>query len=62
MDALKQSLKGKASAKRAAHSPAAAGTARRPAKKAHRSAARARKAGDFQFFKTANNHNCHRPV
>ena len=45
MDALKQSLKGKASAKRASHSPARRGTQRRPAKKAHRSAARARKAG-----------------
>jgi DNA end-binding protein Ku len=43
MDALKQSLKGKASAKRA-HSPARRAT-HRPAKKAHRSAARARKAG-----------------
>ena len=42
MDALKQSLKGKASAKR--HSPARR-TMRRPAKKAHRSVARARKAG-----------------
>src|SRR5580698_6300309 len=42
MDALKQSLKGKASAKRAAHSPARRAT-HRPAKKAHRSAARARK-------------------
>jgi Ku protein len=42
MDALKQSLKGKASAKR--HSPARR-TMRRPAKKPHRSAARARKAG-----------------
>jgi Ku protein len=44
MDALKQSLKGRASAKRAAHSPARRAT-HRPAKKAHRSAARARKAG-----------------
>jgi DNA end-binding protein Ku len=43
MDALKQSLKGKGSAKRAA-SPARRAT-HRPAKKAHRSAARARKAG-----------------
>jgi len=42
MDALKQSLKGKASAKR--HSPARRAM-RQPAKKAHRSAARARKAG-----------------
>jgi Ku protein len=45
MDALKQSLKGKASAGRGAR-PAARRTAhRRPAKKAHRSAARQRKAG-----------------
>jgi DNA end-binding protein Ku len=44
MDALKQSLKGKASAKRAGHSPARRAS-HRPAKKAHRSAARARKAG-----------------
>jgi DNA end-binding protein Ku len=42
MDALKQSLKGKSTVKR--HSPARR-TAHRPAKKAHRSAARARKAG-----------------
>jgi len=42
MDALKQSLKGKGSAKRA-HSPPRR-TTHRPAKKAHRSAARARKA------------------
>ena len=42
MDALKQSLKGKGAAKR--HSPARRAT-HRPAKKAHRSAARARKAG-----------------
>src|SRR5450631_4190023 len=42
MDALKQSLKGRASAKRSAP-PRRAG--RRPARKAHRSAARARKAG-----------------
>jgi DNA end-binding protein Ku len=41
MDALKQSVKGRASAKR--HSPAQR-TTHRPAKKAHRSAARARKA------------------
>ena len=45
MDALKQSLKGKASAKRGAHAPARRAGQRRPAKKAHRSAARARKAG-----------------
>jgi DNA end-binding protein Ku len=45
MDALKASLKGKASTKRAAHAPARRGTPRRPAKKVHRSAARARKAG-----------------
>jgi DNA end-binding protein Ku len=44
MDALKQSLKGRAAAKRPAHAPARR-TTRRPAKKAHRSAARARKAG-----------------
>jgi DNA end-binding protein Ku len=43
MDALQQSLKGKASAKRSAHSRARRAT-HRPAKKAHRSAARARKA------------------
>src|ERR1700704_3179725 len=44
MDALKASLKGKAAAKRRA--PAARrAPARRAAKKAHRSAARARKAG-----------------
>jgi DNA end-binding protein Ku len=42
MDALKQSLKGRAPAKR--RSPARR-TSHRPAKKAHRSAARARKAG-----------------
>src|SRR6195256_2895783 len=42
MDALQQSLKGKASTKRS-HSPARRAT-HRPAKKAHRSAARARKA------------------
>jgi len=45
MDALKQSLKGKASTKRAAHAPARRAGQRRPAKKTHRSAARARKAG-----------------
>jgi DNA end-binding protein Ku len=45
MDALKQSLKGKASAKRAAHAPARRAGQRRAAKKAHRSAARTRKAG-----------------
>jgi DNA end-binding protein Ku len=44
MDALQQSLTGKASAKRSAHSRARRATPR-PAKKAHRSAARARKAG-----------------
>ena len=46
MDALRQSLKGKASAKRGGH--ASSRTSRRtprPAKKAHRSAARQRKAG-----------------
>jgi DNA end-binding protein Ku len=42
MDALKQSLKGKAPSKRA---PAARRTGHRAPKKAHRSAARARKAG-----------------
>jgi DNA end-binding protein Ku len=45
MDALKQSLKGKPSAKRASHSPARRPAPRRAAKKAHRSAARARKTG-----------------
>jgi DNA end-binding protein Ku len=45
MDALKQSLKGKASTKRAAHSPARRQASRRAAKKAHRSTARARKTG-----------------
>ena len=44
MDALKQSLKGRASAKRSAHTPSRRAT-HRPARKAHRSAARARKAG-----------------
>jgi DNA end-binding protein Ku len=44
MDALKQSLKGRASAKRSAHAPSRRAT-HRPARKAHRSAARARKAG-----------------
>ena len=45
MDALKQSLKGKASAKKAAHSPVRRPAQPRPAKKAHRSSARSRKAG-----------------
>jgi DNA end-binding protein Ku len=45
MDALKQSLKTKAPAKRAAHAPARRAGQRRPTKKAHRSAARGRKAG-----------------
>ena len=45
MDALKQSLKGRASAKRGSHAPARRAAPRRAAKKAHRSAARARKAG-----------------
>jgi DNA end-binding protein Ku len=46
MDALKQSLKGKSAAKRRAHAPAARRTTHhRTAKKANRSAARARKAG-----------------
>jgi DNA end-binding protein Ku len=43
MDALRQSLKGKAAVKRTAHSRARR-TTHRPPKKAHRSAARARKA------------------
>lgn len=46
MDALKQSLKGgKGSAKRGRHVPTRRAAPRRTAKKAHRSAARARKAG-----------------
>lgn len=46
MDALKQSLKGgRGSAKRDRHAPARRAAPRRTAKKAHRSAARARKAG-----------------
>jgi DNA end-binding protein Ku len=45
MDALQQSLKGKASAKRRAHSTAARRKAPGPVRKAHRSAARRRKAG-----------------
>jgi Ku protein len=46
MDALKQSLKGKAGAKRRTHTPASRrAPQRRAMKKAHRSAARARKAG-----------------
>ena len=46
MDALKQSLKGKAATKRRASAPASRrAPQRRAAKKAHRSAARARKAG-----------------
>jgi DNA end-binding protein Ku len=45
MDALKQSLKGKASSKGAAPSAARRPAPRRVAKKAHRAAARARKAG-----------------
>jgi DNA end-binding protein Ku len=45
MDALKESLQGKASAKRAVRSPARRGPPRRPAKKAHRSPARVRKTG-----------------
>ena len=44
MDALQQSLKGRASTKRSTHSPARR-TARRTTKKAHRSTARTRKAG-----------------
>jgi len=43
MDALRQSPKGKASAKRSTYSSARRAT-HRPAKKSHRSAARARKA------------------
>jgi DNA end-binding protein Ku len=46
MDALKQSLKGKRAARASRHAPARRSHAqRRPAKKAHRSSARARKAG-----------------
>ena len=46
MDALKQSLKQKGSGRRGSHHPASRrSSARRPAKKAHRSAARQRKAG-----------------
>jgi Ku protein len=45
MDALKQSLKGKGSTRRAARPAARRSAHRRPAKKAHRSAARQRKAG-----------------
>ena len=45
MDALKQSLKGKAVAKQGRSTARRATSHRRPAKKAHRSAARARKAG-----------------
>lgn len=45
MDALKQSLKGKGSAKRGRHAPTRRAAPGRSAKKAHRSAARARKAG-----------------
>src|SRR3981081_2806453 len=46
MDALKQSLKGKSAAKRRAHVPASRNAPRRRSpKKAHRSVARARKAG-----------------
>ena len=44
MDALRQSLKGRAAAKRTTHAPTRRSTHSRPAKKAHRSAARARKA------------------
>jgi DNA end-binding protein Ku len=45
MDALKQSVKGKTSTRRATKSRARRATPRRPAKKAHRSAARHRRAG-----------------
>src|SRR5580692_3031533 len=44
MDALKQSLKGRVTAKRSAHTPARRAS-HRSARKVHRSAARARKAG-----------------
>jgi DNA end-binding protein Ku len=44
MDALKQSLNGKAAAKRGRHAPTRRAAQRRTAKKAHRSTARARKA------------------
>jgi Ku protein len=44
MDALKQSLKGKASAKRGRHAPTRRAAQRRTAKKTHRSTARTRKA------------------
>jgi DNA end-binding protein Ku len=44
MDALRQSLKGRAAAKRTTHAPTRRSAHRRPAKKAHHSAARARKA------------------
>jgi DNA end-binding protein Ku len=45
MDALKNSLKGKGSAKRGRQAPTRRAAHRRTAKKVHRSAARARKAG-----------------
>jgi DNA end-binding protein Ku len=45
MDALKQSVKGKTSGSRATKSHARRATPRRPAKRAHRSAARHRRAG-----------------
>ena len=45
MDALKQSLKGRGAAKRAHSAARGAAAHRRAPKKAHRSAARARKAG-----------------
>jgi Ku protein len=45
MDALKQSVKGKGSARGSAKSHARRASSRRPAKKAHRSAARHRRAG-----------------
>lgn len=44
MDALKQSVKGRSTARRPAKSHARRGTARRPAKRAHRSTARHRRA------------------
>jgi DNA end-binding protein Ku len=45
MDALKQSVQGKSSARRTTKSHARRGASRRPAKRAHRSAARHRRAG-----------------
>ncbi len=45
MDALKQSVKGRSSARRATKSHARRGTSRRPAKRVHHSSARHRRAG-----------------